>query len=272
MNFLCLASAFLLFQMGLGSWIGCSVKAVGGVLFVIGLRELRDVCNIQSKGAANAGGELPVKGTGYLLLGRFVQGVMQSQQANKKLGFNAVRKAMIDLLVNNAVISAVLLAVSAGMFALFTLTGTKGMVLNILSVVLGTLCTLITLRIFDGTLGFILGNESNMWLETDEQGNVKKNTDTLHFCYNKLGVLRLRSAFERVALCTAVTVISDILNRLLPFESAQSLFGFLAVISRLTLYILLMTLVSCFNNVRKDANSKMDDMFRKQNRKMYHGE
>ena len=61
MNFLCLASAFLLFQMGLGSWIGCSVKAVGGVLFVIGLRELRDVCNIQSKGAANAGGELPVR-------------------------------------------------------------------------------------------------------------------------------------------------------------------------------------------------------------------
>lgn len=237
MNFLCLGSLFLLCQLNLGLWANYAVKLVGFLLFAAGIRELSELCRMQGDG----GKKMVIEGFD---LKRSMGELLTSYHGGEEQ-YSGIRLAVLDKLCRAAVLCAGMCAAAGLCSAAIGFFGLKGIIANIAAIVLGTAAAVMALELFKLVLSFIEHNEKSPVRQT-------------RFCEDISKVHRLKSVFTKVWVCTIVNLACDILNRIVPFTSVQSFFGFFAAISKITLYVFVVMTVYNFNALRIDCNAKTD--------------
>lgn len=248
-----MGSLLLLFQLNLGWWANYVVKLIGFALFIIGLNELREVCRSQSdlsQSDLSQNGELKK----IALVGfdpRRSVGELMEKARNGEAEANpgSVRIAVIELINKNARTCLLMCGAAALCSAAISFFKIDGLLGNFAAIILGTAVTVMSLGLFDTVMRFISENEKDQKRER-------------RFCEDISKVRRLRSAFDRTAVCTLINLGCDILNRIIPFTAAQSFFGFLAAISKITLYVFILVTVYNFNIVRADCNGKYDSQIK----------
>lgn len=254
MNFLCLGTAFLLFQMDLSSWINYAVKLVGCVLFYVGLNELGELCRIQH---TNAGltNEEPAA------LKFFAPADLTKLYTDNSRPFSAVRLGVIELLGRRTLCTAALCGGATVWFIIVKIKGAQGLLVNITAALLGFAAALTALWVCYGVIGFIFSNDCGRGANDESILHSAHQTKhkLLQLSFNPTDVHRLRENLDRTALCMGVFVISSNVYRLVNNEDVQTVFGFFMFLSGLTFFVLLAVLVSAFNNVRTGCNRKFDD-------------
>ena len=181
------------------------------------------------------------------------------EEAKKKgdTYFPRIRRALASMIGRGSKLAALLCGVGAAGFGALTLlkADMHSLPVNAAAVVLGLLASAGCLRSVKGAVDLILLNEKTQTFDRDESGASSKNRK-LRFCDDISNITRLRSAFIRVSVSTGAAVAFDILNRVSIFGAAQTFFGFMQVISKIALIVMLISFGLSFDKVRQDCNRK----------------
>ncbi|MBR1864460.1 MAG: hypothetical protein IJ806_10275 [Ruminococcus sp.] len=255
MNFLCLGTAFLLFQMDPGSWINYSVKLAGCVLYFIGLNELSELCVIQHKNAGLRRGEAePVPISDSLRIGELMTKAPED--------LPGLRLTVTELLKKLDIAAAAVCGAGAVWTMTVKFAGIKSIAAQLPAMAAGFGSALMCLWLFYSTVSFIYANDcgrnagDESILKAAERDAEKRRK--LLMTFDPSLVNRLRSHVKRIGICMGAYLCCMALNRAVPAESAQTFFGFMTLISGLTFYGLLISAVSAFNKVRVSCNRKYD--------------
>lgn len=244
MNFLCLASLFMLFQLSLGWTANYICKLAGFVLFLAGLGELEQLCRIQRRGSEKL--SIPQRNIGRSLEKLMIAACADPSERNEDIpDYGSVRISVLEYMKGRTKLCVLLCACAAGLSLALDLAKPPAWISNVVSCIMGTAVSLASLALLDLAVRFIVTNERNA-------------VSSVRFVNNKSEVYRLRAALNRASLCTVVNLVCDIVNRLVPISGVQSFFGFFAAISKITLYVFAVMTVYSFNKVRSDSNKKYD--------------
>jgi hypothetical protein len=125
MNFLCLGTAFLLIQLKLSGLALYVIKLIGFLLFIVGLRELSDLC------------------------------------ARQKVGGEDKRISRLKEIEKSCTVSAVLCGVAVICMILLKALKPAEMAVNVIGILLGAAVTVMSLGLFRQTVNLILENEKD---------------------------------------------------------------------------------------------------------------
>ena len=221
----------LLIQLPLGWTAGYILKAMGFALCVAGFAALTDFCGQQNKNDKNDPPDR-ASGLGGIAVWRVVRDMLQA--APESAHFCKSRLAALGMLHRNAVISAGAALVSAGAAAVFEFLVKS-------PAFLGAVNTFTSLRVILTAVGFLCENDSP---------SPEKRSE-LHFTDNRTDLLRLKDILGKTAICMLVNLACDLLNRIIPIESVQTFAGFMAAMSKLTLYVFAIAAAVRANAVRE---------------------
>ena len=238
MNFIFLGSIILLIQLPLGWTAGYILKVIGFSLCAAGVCELADLCRQQHK-INNDDPPVRANGLGGIAVWRTVRRLMSDGYSEKTLP--QARLEVLDMLRRSAVVSAAVGAVSAGIAALFEFV-LKTSAAALVTGLLGAVNALLAMRLAAGINAFMC--------ENDQPSSGRKQEDRLLFTDNRTDLLRLRDILNKTGICMAVNLLCDIINRTVPSESVQTYAGFMAAISKLTLYVFVITAAVRYYHVR----------------------
>lgn len=124
----------------------------------------------------------------------------------------------------------------------------------------GTLCSALSAG---GVIGESVGNVLSILFGAGSaalilvtQYKILKITAANHEIVNDPSLLYdLRKAWNKLAFFTALTVVCDVLYRLLPFGNWQTAAGTVLVFSRIIMYVYVVIMGVAFNKVRMDFNT-----------------
>ncbi|MBE6874989.1 MAG: hypothetical protein E7493_13955 [Ruminococcus albus] len=227
----------LLIQLPLGWTAGYILKAMGFALCVAGFAALTDFCGQQNKNDKNDPPDR-VSGLGGIAVWRVVRDMLKAPPDSAC--FCKSRLAALDMLRKNAVISAGAALVSAGTAAVFEFL-VKSPAGAYAAAFLGAVNTFTSLRVILAAVGFLCENDSP---------SPEKRSE-LHFTDNRTDLLRLKDILGKTAICMLVNLACDLLNRIIPIESVQTFAGFMAAMSKLTLYVFAIAAAVRANAVRE---------------------
>ena len=243
-----LGMTVLLIQLPLDWSAGYVLKAIGFALCAAGTRELGELCVRQYDAIKRKDEERPpvrISGLGGIALWKNVRGIMEEKSAD----FQTQRERALSLLERNAAVGTAVSALSAGLAALFEFIirgrGTAG---NITACVLGMAVTALALRMVFGVIAFFDANDLLMAAD-DKDGSFVKSRKLL-LTDNRTDILRMKDIGNKTALCIAVGLLSDMINRLAGVQGIQDVAGLLAFMSKLTAYIMVITFAVRANSVR----------------------
>lgn len=242
----------LLIQLPLGWTAGYLLKTIGFAMCMAGLRELAQHFDGLQNESNHDDPPVRASGLGGIAVWRTVKARLTPKSDNE---LGDARSEVSEMLSKNAAIwAAVCLtgAVVAAVFEFFAADKSQGVspAANLVAIVLGIVCTPVALRLVYGVITLF---EINDRVARASQDKNKKFILTDNFT----DVLRLKSAFEKTAICTLVNLACDVMNRTIPIETVQTYTGFLAAISKLTLYVFVIITALKFNEVRKGVDRKM---------------
>ncbi|EGC03862.1 hypothetical protein [Ruminococcus albus] len=227
----------LLIQLPLGWTAGYILKAMGFALCAAGFAALTDFCGQQNKNDKNDPPDR-ASGLGGIAVWRVVRDMLQA--APESAHFCKSRLAALGMLHRNAVISAGAALVSAGAAAVFEFL-VKSPAGAYAAAFLGAVNTFTSLRVILAAVGFLCENDSP---------SPEKRSE-LHFTDNRTDLLRLKDILGKTAICMLVNLACDLLNRIIPIESVQTFAGFMAAMSKLTLYVFAIAAAVRANAVRE---------------------
>lgn len=240
MNFLCIGTAFLLFQLNFGWTSNYIVKLVGFMIFLVGLGELRDLCRVQDNPGKKA-----------VLLGFNVSRQLEelfknSVSEESSAGFSQTRLAALELIRKQNVVSAGMCLAAAACRFVLGLVKLNALLDNLFSAVLGAAVTVMALSLFDLVLRYCELNEKY------------SQTNRCRFLNDVSNIYRLRSAYNKTAVVTLICLGCDILNRFIPVEFISGAAGLGLAVGKVILYCMIAFTVYHFNSVRTDCNRKYD--------------
>lgn len=260
----------LLIQLPLGWTAGYLLKTIGFAFCMAGMRELTQHFYSLKHKSNHDDPPVRVSGLGGIAVWRTVKKRLdiensfdektESIEGRTVVTITVIddplkaRADLTDMLGKNAVLCGAAGLISAGAAAIFEfLVGESGAVspaANLTAIALGIINTLTSLRLVYGIIAFLEHG--------DHSGREWKDVykDKLILSDNFTDVLRLKSAFEKTAICALVNLGCDVLNRAVPVETIQTYMGFLAAISKLTLYVFVIITAIKFNDVRNGVDRK----------------
>ncbi|MBQ8966330.1 hypothetical protein [Ruminococcus sp.] len=236
MTFVFLGIIILLVQLPLGWTAGYVLKTIGFALCAAGFSELREHCAQDNK---NNKADPPVResGLGGIAVWRAVSRLLSAEGAG---GFRTSRLKALDMLRKNAVTGMAAGIISAGAAAVFEFVSHSSAG-NYVTSLCGAVMTFLALRLAGGITAFLC--------EHDKLCREYRLTELL-FCDTGTDLLRMKDLINKTGICMAVNLICDILNRVVPLESVQTYAGFMAFVSKLTLYVFVITAAVRTNAVR----------------------
>lgn len=230
-SYIFIGCVLLLIQLPLGWTAGYLLKTMGFAMCMAGSRELSR--RFQSRqNRSDRDPPVRISGLGGIAVWRTVRERLSLSPESDPA---EVRLSAADMLEKNAVAGIALGVICSAVTAVFEYaladkTPETALWANLTAIALGTVCTLAALRLVYGVTAFFEeGDRNAKALGERHRGLIMTDNFT--------DILRLRSVFERTAICALVNLVCDILNRLLPGGSAQTFTGFFAAISKVTLYV-----------------------------------
>lgn len=219
MNFLCLGTVFILMQLNLGWISNYAVKLIGFAITLVGIDELRDLCDVQQN----------------------------NSHAGEATEFSRKRNELLELTKKRGIVFTAVCAISVVGMVLAKYVLNKvfetGKFYNGASILFGTIVTLMALEFFGEISKFILKNEKD---------------GAYAFLNDRSNAVRLDGTYRKIVWCTLGNLAFDLLNRLIPSGILVELSGFLAAISKIVLYGFIITAVVQFNKMRLDCNNKYE--------------
>lgn len=240
MNFLCIGTVFLLFQLNFGWTSNYIVKLIGFVLFLVGTGELGDLCRAQD----NPGKKLAL--AGFNVSKQMEELFKNSVSGESCAGFCETRLAVLELIRKQVVMSAGMCLAAAVCRFVLGLLELNALLDNLLSAVLGAAVTVMALSLFELVLRFCELNEKY------------SQTNRCRFLNDISSIYRLRAAYNKTAVVTLICLGCDILNRFIPVEFISGAAGLGLAVGKVILYCMIVFTVYHFNNVRTDCNRKYD--------------
>lgn len=240
MNFLCIGTAFLLFQLNFGWVSNYIVKLIGFAFFFVGLGELRDLSRAQD----NSGEKAAL--VGFNVRKQLEDIFKDSCSEESAAGFPQTRLAALELIKKQAAVSSGMCLAAAVCRFVLGMVKLSSLFDNLLSAVLGTAVTVMALSLFDIALKFCELNEKY------------SQTNRCRFLNDISNIYRLRSAYNKTAVVTLICLGCDILNRFIPVEFIAGEAGLGLAVGKIILYCLIVFTVYHFNRVRTDCNRKYD--------------
>ena len=243
MYFIFLGIIILLVQLPLDWTAGHLLKTAGFALCVMGLADMRLLCRSQDR-SYNDTPPVRVSGLGGIAVWKTVKKCLADTVPEAK-SVNPARLGAAEMLGRNAAAGAVTALVCAGVTAVFEFfVKDRSAAANITAVLTGTAVTLLALRLVYGIIAFLDANEGAL---SQSSGIHRK----LLFTDNRTDILRMKSLFEKTAVCIMVNLVCDIINRLVSTENIQTYSGFLGAISKITAYVLVIATAVRANSVRQ---------------------
>lgn len=244
----------LLIQLPLGWTAGYLLKTIGFALCMAGIKELAQHFDSLQNESDHDDPPVRKSGLGGIAVWRTVKNHL-TPQPDKDSELGDARSEVSDMLAKNALICAAVCLTCSGIAAVFEFfvkdkNSAVSPAANLISIAMGIVSTLTALRLVYGAVTLL---ETNDRVARASQDRNKRFILTDNFT----DILRLKSAFEKTAICTLVNLACDILNRAIPIETVQTYTGFLAAISKLTLYVFVIITALKFNEVRKGVDRKM---------------
>ena len=277
MNLLCIGGILLSLQLSWNWWLNFLVKAMGFGLCFAGLRELAELSRIQAhKDGADSDPDVPPS-LGGVFLGRYVDSLL-SREVKSAAQFQGMRLGTMKLLEKWALMGLAVSVLGTAAFGLMSAVwppevlksaedGASRTVYNAFglggkaelwcSCVFGVLTAWLALRLLTGAVRLMDQNDHHVFVRTAKDGTELKSK-TMHYTLDPLETRRLSSSQFNLMLCVGVSVVCDLLNRVLPWEGAQTFFGFLGVLSKVTSYVFVIIMGINFNHVRVSTNKKYD--------------
>lgn len=236
----------LLIQLPPGWTAGHLLKTIGFALCMAGLKELAE----HSLTFYRETDDPPVceSGLGGIAVWRTARDIL----VYPREGLAEAEFAALEMLRKNAVLGVAAGIVCAGVTAVFEYIVKNAAAGNIPAIVTGTVQTLLALRLVFGVIAYLEYNDRSA---RAEQVKYKKLIITDNFT----DTLRLKDRFDKTALCIVINLLCDILNRLVTSETVQTYSGFMAVISKLTAYLLVIVTAVRFRDVKRGADRRGGD-------------
>lgn len=279
MNFLCLGCILVTLQLSWNWWLNFLIKAIGFGLCAFGAGELSDLCVIQ---AQHCGAEAkPDRVSRSLSLERTAERILGRDPGDGGMAaLQGARLGMLRLIKRSSVVAGVISALGAGWMGLMAAVwppeklvsvedGSSRLVYNafglggkaelISAVVLGIITTVMAIDLAGGVTALIRENDSRTVIVRSPAG--EKKDKRFHFTLDPLETGRLAGAELKLAVCMWANMVFDLMNRLAPWENVQLFAGFMAVLSKLTLYAFVILMGVNFNRVRVSANKKYDSEY-----------
>ena len=233
----------LLIQLPLGWTAGHLLKTIGFALCYAGTKEMAEYSLSSLKNDCDP----PVResGLGGIAVWRTVREKLTAEDGD----LESSRISVLSMLQKNAAVCTATGIVCAAVAAVFEFILKKSMAENITAVITGTLQTLLALRMVFGIIAFFEHSD-----RTARAGHERYKK--LIITDNFTDILRSKDRIEKTALCIIINLLCDTLNRLVTVESVQTYSGFMAAISKLTSYVLVIVTAVRLRDVKKGADRR----------------